>query len=1102
VKITGFAGALSSTATMDRLTIADREGIWLELEGATLNWRRAALLSGRIEVKELSAERLRVLRKPIPEPSLPSAEATSFAFPDLPVSVDVAKVLIADVGLAEPVVGAELSLSVSASALLEDGSGNAKILADRIDGQLGTFVFDGGYDGTTEALNIDFSFNEEAGGIVAQLMNLPGDPALEASVVGQGPISAFSADLLLASDGQERMQGTVSFGKEAFGDVPAEGEEPLFAQVFQANLAGDVTALFAPEYRDFFGSDLSLDLAGLREPSGALEISNFDISAQTVALNGRVRLSPEQWPVVMDVSGHIGAADGSRVLLPTSGEKTYIGALDLALAYDAKLGPDWQGSLRIQQGSQGDSAIERMNLTAAGVFSQSAGRVDGVTGDVTFDGIGLALPDPALAEAIGETLRGAASFAYAPNTPLKIERVLLGMDTAQLTGDFDIGGVAKGLPVNMKAKLQADDLASFSAISGQDLNGKASLAIEGSAEVLSGAFDLKVSGETNDLAVGIAQADALTGGKSQLVVDAVRDETGTEIRQFLIATPELTASAAGSVATGAFSLDYEANLRDFAVVAPQYPGFLAIQGGATQGEDGIEVQSALSGPLGVSAQVDGLATGPNARIKFGASLPDFSAVIPEFPGKANIDGEISKEGSGWRVLTKFLGDFGVSADIAGLINSSEDVDISVKGAAPLGLAAPFLAPNTVGGDGTFDLTLKGAPSLSAVSGMISVRDAAFSAPQMKTGLRDIRADVTLQNAQASLAAEGALTTSGTVSVAGDLSLLSGLAAQLNIDLNGAEFSDPALFKTTLDGAITVNGPLTGGAMIAGKIDVGQTNITVPAGNIAASAAIPDLVHIGASAAVLQTLSRAGLERAPVTESPSAAPEFGLDVLIDAPNQIFIRGRGIDAELEGEIQLTGTTQNMISSGGLELVRGRIKVLEKRFELTEGEILLEGSFDPRLSLIATTPIPEGTGSIVLEGVMSDPDIRFESNPAAPEDQVLALIFFGVKLEDLSPFQALQLASAVATLAGKGGNGAMSRLRNSLPLDDFEIDADEDGNAELRLGKRFTDDVYSDFTVNGKGDTEISLNIDLTPKIVAKGVTSNDGNSALGLYFETNY
>ena len=48
VRITGFEGALSSTARMEQMTIADDAGVWLTLTDVTLDWARSALLRGRV----------------------------------------------------------------------------------------------------------------------------------------------------------------------------------------------------------------------------------------------------------------------------------------------------------------------------------------------------------------------------------------------------------------------------------------------------------------------------------------------------------------------------------------------------------------------------------------------------------------------------------------------------------------------------------------------------------------------------------------------------------------------------------------------------------------------------------------------------------------------------------------------------------------------------------------------------------------------------------------------------------------------------------------------------------------------------------------------
>ena len=64
VTVNGFSGALSREATMQEMTFADAEGVWLRLEDVALNWNRAAVLRGRIEVRELSAGLIELARLP------------------------------------------------------------------------------------------------------------------------------------------------------------------------------------------------------------------------------------------------------------------------------------------------------------------------------------------------------------------------------------------------------------------------------------------------------------------------------------------------------------------------------------------------------------------------------------------------------------------------------------------------------------------------------------------------------------------------------------------------------------------------------------------------------------------------------------------------------------------------------------------------------------------------------------------------------------------------------------------------------------------------------------------------------------------------------
>jgi translocation and assembly module TamB len=294
-------------------------------------------------------------------------------------------------------------------------------------------------------------------------------------------------------------------------------------------------------------------------------------------------------------------------------------------------------------------------------------------------------------------------------------------------------------------------------------------------------------------------------------------------------------------------------------------------------------------------------------------------------------------------------------------------------------------------------------------------------------------------------------------------------------------------------------------MVAGRITLGESELRVPESGLGTAAAVPDIQHVNLTPAERRTLSAAGLLE--TTGGGAAASGgsggIGLDIEIVAPGRIFLRGRGIDAEFGGAIRIGGTTANVIPAGRFELVRGRISILGTRLDITEGSATLQGDFDPFLQLRAVSRAGGYSIAIVVEGPASSPEISLTSDPFLPEDEILAQLLFGRSVAALSPVQLIQLADAASSLTGGRTNGGLlSNLREGLGLDDLDLQTDAQGNAALRAGRYLSDNVYTDVTIGAAGDSEVSLNIDLTPDITARGSFSSDGGSALGVFFERDY
>lgn len=234
----------------------------------------------------------------------------------------------------------------------------------------------------------------------------------------------------------------------------------------------------------------------------------------------------------------------------------------------------------------------------------------------------------------------------------------------------------------------------------------------------------------------------------------------------------------------------------------------------------------------------------------------------------------------------------------------------------------------------------------------------------------------------------------------------------------------------------------------------------------------------------------------------AGPAYGLNLGISAPNRIFLRGLGLDAEFGGGLRLQGDTNNIVTSGQFDLLRGRMEFLAERFDLSEGKIRMQGDPIPYIRLVATTESSEATIDLTMEGRADAPAFSVSSSPDMAEDEALAQLFFGQTLADISPIQAAKLAAAVASLSGRSSFNALGALRERTGVDDLDLKTDAEGNTSVTAGKYISDNIYTEVEVGGSGNSAISLNLDVSPNLTVKGSADSEANSGLGLFFQKDY
>lgn len=1174
IRLDGFKGAFSSKATFDTLTISDDQGAWLTIHNGTLSWSRTALLTGKVEISELSATEIDLDRLPDTpaDTSAPAPEAKPFEFqlPDLPLSINIGKLHADKVALDATILGQSVTFGLDGSGSLAGGDGKAKIAMTRTDGVKGQYSFTGGFTAKSRQLDVDLLVDEGKGGLVSTLSKIPGAPALTLAASGGGPLDNFSSDIVLSTDAQPRVTGKVILK----ADKTADGQQ---AQGFSVALRGDISPMLPEEYHDFFGTDTNVEATGTKLPDGGLNLTKLALDTRALDLNGTLKLLPSGMPDNFNLRLKLGlpaetpapeapapealAAGAAKpagktpdqakppvandVLLPITGASTWVHGADLKLYYDRSQSQGWTLSGTLDGLRRDDMTIASARLAGNGLVSLDT-QTNAASGRVNFDVSGLALRDPALAEAAGDSFSGSTVFDWTQGHPVNLTNLVLQGRDLSLAGAVSVGNFSTGIDITPDVTLKADDLRHYALLSGRPLAGSLAGTLRGKVTALSGAFDIDAALTGQNLRTGIAEADGMLGGTSKITLSAARDAKGLTLRSFDAEARTVSATASGVLATGASDLKAELTLSDLATLGKGYRGHAHVtasildRDGATQyALDGTASNLALGQPQADTllrgattltaraesrdgkfrltrldaanpqlsakvAEMTGPAAGTQQKLSVALKLANAALLAPGFAGPVTIDGTVGQNGASYGLDLKAAGPGGLQATVAGSVAGDlSKTDLAIKGRAEAALANNFIDPQSVNGIVNFDLKMQGAPGLPALSGRIETGNARFTAPSAGLALQNIVARADLGQGKVTLNAKAAMKGGGDLTLNGPVTLSAPYQGNLTLVLNRARLRDPELYDTRISGRLAIAGPLAGGASVKGRLSLGQTEIRVPNG-LGGAAAIPDIHHVRPTTAVAQTLKRAGLSVNPTAARAArgSAAAYGLDITVDAPNQIFVRGRGLDAELGGSLRLTGTTANIVPIGHFALIRGRLDVLAKRLTLTDGQVAMQGSMTPWILFTATTTQDSTTININLEGEATSPQLKLSSSPDLPEDEILARLLFNKGLTNLSALQAAQLASAVATLAGKGGTGIVSKLRQDFGLDDLDLGTDDSGNTSVRAGKYLSKRVYSDVAVDSAGQTELNLNFDVRKNITARSTVASDGNSSVGLFFDKDY
>ena len=527
----------------------------------------------------------------------------------------------------------------------------------------------------------------------------------------------------------------------------------------------------------------------------------------------------------------------------------------------------------------------------------------------------------------------------------------------------------------------------------------------------------------------------------------------------------------------------------------------------------LSIANAIAPDLGLAGTLNGrvniAGTGSDPQVSFEAQVAGVNAAaISEFgiaPLTASASGSF-RNGTVTLASLSANGSGGLTISGSGMVPlAGNGLGLALRGSAPLALGNRFVADRggQLSGVVTLDAQVTGSLASPQFGGRVATSGAGYIDPELNLRLGGITGSARLngQNLVIDSLSAG-LSTGGSVSASGSIGLSGGLPANIAVALNSARYADGNLFVATVSGNLALTGNLTGSPLLSGDVLVEEANITVPE-NFGGGAQLVDVDHVNTPPAVEQTLQRAKIDDSSGAPIPQTRPTgVVLDINVNAPNQIFIRGRGLDAEVGGSVRLTGPVSNIQPVGGFSLNRGRLAILGQRVTFESGTVTLVGDIDPFLNLVARTEGEGITVFVTVSGRASDIDVSFTSSPMLPQDEVLSRLIFKRSMGELSPLQLAKLAGAAAELVGGGGNGLVDSLRGAAGLADLDIVTDDQGNLAVQAGTYIQDNVYLGVQAGAGGQSKVTINLDVTTDLKVTGAAGQDGNSSLGVFYEKDY
>ncbi len=212
----------------------------------------------------------------------------------------------------------------------------------------------------------------------------------------------------------------------------------------------------------------------------------------------------------------------------------------------------------------------------------------------------------------------------------------------------------------------------------------------------------------------------------------------------------------------------------------------------------------------------------------------------------------------------------------------------------------------------------------------------------------------------------------------------------------------------------------------------------------------------------------------------------IDVKLVVGERVLVDFGGIEAKLDGEIQLTSTADNeYAATGKIAISKGKFSSYGVSLDINRGDLYFAGGplQRPILDILALRTIGEVKAGVKVSGTAQNPVVTLYSEPSMADTDILSYMVLGRPVDSSSGGDSNLLMTAAGALLSQGESVVLQeKLKGVLGLDVLTFNA---GNGNLKdsvltTGKYLSPDLYVSLGYSVfKNTNEFTLRYHLTPK-----------------------